>query len=57
MGWTPAQVGACSLWQFMAALDGYGRSQGWKPAGGGGDLSEAELAAMGIAGFEHGAGS
>ena len=51
MGWTPRQVGDCSLWEFMAALDGYGRSQGWKPTGGGADLSEDELRAMGIEGF------
>lgn len=30
MGWTPAQVGGCTLWEFMAALDGYGNSKGWK---------------------------
>ena len=52
MGWTPRQVGECTLWEFMAALDGYGRSQRWKEAGVGGDLSEDDLRAMGIVGFE-----
>lgn len=51
MGLSPKQVGECGLWQFMAALEGYGRSQGWKEQGAGGDLSEDELAAMGIEGF------
>lgn len=23
MGWTPAQVDSCSLWQFLAARDGW----------------------------------
>ncbi|WP_263406355.1 hypothetical protein [Paracoccus yeei] len=41
-------------WQFMACLDGYGRANGWKPTGGksaADDLTEADLAAMGIEGF------
>ena len=51
MGWTPPQVGECSLWEFMAAVDGYGRAQGWKPTAAGGDLSDETLAEMGIEGF------
>lgn len=50
MGWSPAQVGECSVWQFAAALEGYGRAQGWKVSGGG-DLSEERLREMGIEGF------
>ena len=53
MGWCPRQVDETALWEFMAALDGYGRANGWKEArgGGGGDLSEDELREMGIVGF------
>ena len=51
MGLSPRQVGECSLWQFMAALDGYGRAQGWKERGAGGDLSEEQLREMGVVGF------
>ena len=52
MGWCPRQVNETALWEFMAALDGYGRANGWKEArGGGGDLSEDELREMGIVGF------
>lgn len=35
----------------MAALDGYGRANGWKAKSGGGDLSEEELREMGVVGF------
>ncbi len=51
MGFDPEQVGRMTPWQFMACLDGYGRANGWKPAAAGGDLSEAQLADMGIEGF------
>ncbi|HEV2552713.1 MAG TPA: hypothetical protein VGV17_03000 [Bosea sp. (in: a-proteobacteria)] len=27
MGFTPQQIGAMSLWQFMACADGYARSK------------------------------
>ncbi|MFD2843512.1 hypothetical protein [Paracoccus cavernae] len=40
-----------SLWEFTARVDGYGRANGWKTRGAGGDLSESELAEMGIEGF------
>ncbi len=40
-----------SLWEFTARVDGYGRANGWKTRGAGGDLSETELAEMGIEGF------
>lgn len=32
MGFTPAQTGEMTPWEFMAALDGYGRAQGWNAA-------------------------
>ena len=52
MGWCPRQVDETGLWEFMAALDGYGRANGWKETrGAGGDLSEDELREMGIVGF------
>ncbi len=53
MGWTPAQVDACGLWEFSAALDGYARAHGGgeKTAAGGGTLSDEQLRAMGIDGF------
>ncbi|WP_156933648.1 hypothetical protein [Paracoccus sp. J39] len=54
MGFTPAQVGAMTPWQFMACVEGYGRANGWKPDGGGGGadaLSDADLKEMGIVGF------
>ena len=36
----------------MAALDGYGRANGWKETrSAGGDLSEDDLREMGIVGF------
>ncbi|WP_277600639.1 hypothetical protein [Paracoccus haematequi] len=41
-------------WQFMACLDGYARANGWKSNGSSGaadDLTDADLRAMGIAGF------
>ena len=29
MGMPPREIAASSLWHFMAALDGYGRANGW----------------------------
>lgn len=43
MGFTPQQVGAMSLWQFTAAVDGYARAHG---GGGMDDKTFDELAAM-----------
>lgn len=51
MGLSPREVGECSIWHFMAALDGYGRAQGWKEKSSGGDLSEDQLRELGIEGF------
>lgn len=52
MGFTPAQVNAMGLWEFLACLDGYRAAQGDSGAAGGrGDLDEVELRAMGIVGF------
>lgn len=45
MGFTPQQVGAMSLWQYMAVVDGYSRAH----SGGGGGMDDKtfdELAAM-----------
>jgi hypothetical protein len=42
-----------SLWEFHACMDGVRVFHGGKPArGAGGDLSEDELAEMGIVGFD-----
>lgn len=51
MGFSPRQVGEMSLWQFWACVEGYGKANGWKASSGGGDLTEARLAEMGIEGF------
>lgn len=51
MGLSPAQVGDCGLWEFMAAVEGYGRSQGWKIEEKGEAMSAARLAELGIEGF------
>ena len=46
-------VQRCSLWEFTAQIDGYGKANGWKSSGssGGADLSDEQLAEMGIEGF------
>ncbi len=52
MGFDPSQVGRMSHWQFMAALDGYGRANGWKKSGGSGEaISDQRLSELGIEGF------
>ena len=52
MGFSPAAVGQMSLWQFMAALDGFGRANGWqKSDNGGAAMSDQRLAELGIEGF------
>lgn len=51
MGWTPAQVGECSPWEFMAALEGYGRSQGWSSEDKAEPMSAERLRELGIEGF------
>lgn len=54
MGFDPQQVGRMTPWQFMACLDGYGRSNGWKATGDGSAaaaLSNDQLRDMGIEGF------
>lgn len=48
MGFTPAQVGEMTPWEFMACLDGYGRSQGWKAKEGGKVMSLERLQELGI---------
>lgn len=40
MGWTPSEVRACSLADFVAAVDGYLRSKGIES--GGGDVLTAD---------------
>jgi hypothetical protein len=53
MGMGPEVVGRMSLWQFMAALDGYGRANGWKKTGNtAGSMSDQRLAELGIEGFK-----
>lgn len=51
MGFTPAEVGQMTPWEFMACLDGYGRSQGWKTGPKGKPMSVARLRELGIEGF------
>lgn len=51
MGFTPADVGEMTPWEFMACLDGYGRSQGWDTAPQGKALSVDRLRQLGIEGF------
>lgn len=51
MGFTPAEVQGMSLWEFQACSDGFHLMHGGKPAAGDADLSESDLAAMGIEGF------
>mgnify|MGYP005994845155 CR=1 FL=1 len=50
MGFTPREVDAMSLWEFMACCDGF-RSANGGSKGPSGDLSEDELREMGIEGF------
>lgn len=53
MGMTPDDVGRMTPWTFLACLDGFARSKGWKKGGGSAaeTLSDDDLAAMGIVGF------
>ena len=54
MGFSPAQVGQMTPWEFMACLEGFGRAYGWKPGGGGGAadaITDEQVAALGIEGF------
>lgn len=52
MGFTPAEVGAMSLWEFAACAAGYARAHGGKGARApGGDIDEARLRDMGVEGF------
>ena len=51
MGLSPSQVSECSLWEFMAALEGYGRSQGWKMDDKGEPMTADRLRDLGIDGF------
>lgn len=49
MGFSPTQVNAMTLWEFYAASDGYSLANGGKRRGG--DISDDDLAEMGIVGF------
>lgn len=51
MGFTPAQVGEMTPWEFMACLDGYGRSQGWKSEPKGSPMSIDRMRELGIEGI------
>ncbi|WP_312529914.1 hypothetical protein [Paracoccus sp. (in: a-proteobacteria)] len=51
MGFSPAQVGEMTPWQFMACLDGYGRANGWQSGPKGNPMSESRLKELGIEGF------
>ncbi|WP_158589827.1 hypothetical protein [Gemmobacter lutimaris] len=50
MGFAPADVQAMSLWEFQACQDGWLLLHGGKKASGG-DLTDDQLAEMGIEGF------
>lgn len=51
MGFTPAQVGQMTPWEFMACVDGYGKSKGWNDSPKGKPMSVARLRELGIEGF------
>lgn len=51
MGWTPADVDACGLWEFHAAVEGYRLAHGGKEGGGSGDIDDDDMRGMGIEGF------
>ncbi|AGT10542.1 hypothetical protein [Paracoccus aminophilus] len=48
---THADLAQLSVWEFTARVDGYGKANGWKTRGAGGELSDSDLAAMGVEGF------
>lgn len=50
MGFTPAEVGAMSPWQFMACLDGYGRANGWEQPNRDKPMSVERMRELGIEG-------
>lgn len=51
MGFSPAQVGEMTPWEFMACLEGYGRSQGWETGPKDKPMSIERLRELGIEGF------
>lgn len=51
MGFTPAQVDAMTIWEFLACSDGYAESHGAKKKQQHGDMDENDLIAMGVEGF------
>ncbi len=52
MGLGPMQVGQSMYWHFMAAMDGYGRANGWEQTNSSGEaMSDQRLAELGIEGF------
>lgn len=49
MGMCPRQIDKLTQWEFVACLDGFARSNGWKPANGGGPAMSIErLRELGI---------
>ena len=48
MGFTPAQVDAMSVWEFLACRDGF---QADKPRGSSDDLDDDWMRAQGVEGF------
>ena len=48
MGFSPDQVGRMTPWQFMACLETYGRSQGWKSNDAGAPMSVQRLKDLGV---------
>lgn len=48
---SPREVAACSLWHFMAALEGYGRANGWDIGSEPEPMPIDKLRELGISGF------
>ena len=52
MGFSPREVDAMSVWEFMACCEAFRASKGGKPASR--EVSDDELREMGIVGFRDG---
>lgn len=51
MGWTPVQVGQASLWEFLAAWDGFAAFHGLKQKDGAVPMSTQRARDLGIEGY------
>ncbi len=50
MGFTPSEINAMSVWEFIACCDAFRVSKGGKPAPS--EVDDATLRRMGVVGFE-----